>query len=67
MSILLIFAALLLQFILCLQHHEVGWAVGTAIFLGLILGRLLTFAYRRGTIVRLERELDGYRVQDEDD
>jgi len=67
MSSLIIALALLLQLVRCVENGEAGWAAGTGLLLGLIIGRLLTFAYRRGTILRLERELDGYRVQDEDD
>ncbi|HSC20790.1 MAG TPA: hypothetical protein VLC07_03590 [Solirubrobacterales bacterium] len=50
-----------------ISEGEAFWAWGWGALLGLYIGRLLTMAYRRGTILRLERELAGYREFDEED
>jgi len=50
-----------------LHRGEMDMAIAAALCLGMNLGSLFTFAYRRGTILRLERELAGYREFDEED
>jgi hypothetical protein len=48
-------------------HNDPGWAAAFAFAPGIAIGKVMTVAYRRGTILRLERELAAQREWDEED